>query len=694
MSHHVTCLLAMAAIGLGTSSLYSQVESRRTKAVPMAFPSHPPMRPLPVPAIREWATGPRRFVDAVRGDDAAGGSEQSPWKTLRHAFRQLSPGDTLYLRGGTYYEKPSLSRSGTAEAPITISAYPGELAVLDGGLREFTEAPASSWEPFSGGAAGEFVSTRAYLDADDRRAPRQFLPGSWEPMWGIEDERPLALGHFIDSMVPLHGYRLAADLRSSNELWIGGKQEMRDAGIYCGPGLWFNRETGRIHLRLAHHRLAGLENQAYRGETDPRKLRLCIAAGFGDDVLRVSGVRHVRLQDLVFRGATGSPMIHVYGAENIELDHVTVYGGFPALLVNASKNLRVTNSAFQGLAAPWISRAHMKYRGTASYQIVLQNNQPWNENIEFGNCEFTDDHDFAFLRYVKGLKFHHNFVDNFNDDGLECGPKLRDHTLLIWQNRIGACLIPLTQHEIEKDESPLDHDARAGVFLFRNVIDLRAGTYKAPPKELDPSGSYLHEEGHLVGDHGGPTWPVMRVYHNTMLRRTPVFRDYYLFGLGAQGLRHTERDVFNNILVQVDRVPGVGFVGLKEAAPVREGGNLLWSVNDGPKLNGDPLGKFRASRLFDDSRRYYEPGWTTHDRVSDPKFVSLPTETDRPIDLRLRADSPAVDTGLLLPMDWPDPLRERDQGPPDIGALPRDAAPWTVGVDGRIGLFDGKVQDR
>src|SRR5262249_54189014 len=163
-----------------------------------------------------------------------------------------------------------------------------------------------------------------------------------------------------------------------------------------------------------------------------------------------------------------------------------------------AKDVRVTNSAFRGLAAPWISRAHMKYRGTPSYQIVLQNNQPVNENIELALCEFTDDHDFAFLRYVKNLQFHHNLVENFNDDGLECGPKLRDHTLFIFQNRIGACLIPLTQHENEKDESPVDHDPKAGVFVYRNVIDLRRGTYKSPPVQQQPDGSFLHEEGHLA----------------------------------------------------------------------------------------------------------------------------------------------------------------------------------------------------
>jgi hypothetical protein len=655
---------------------------------PPTFSSHPPMRLLPAAAERELASGPKRFVDVNRGDDDAAGTEQAPWKTLAHALRNLAPGDTLYLRGGVYYEKVFLSRSGTEEAPITIAGYPGELAVLDGGLREFAESPQTSWAPFQGGADGEYVSTRRFLALDDRQVPHQFLPAAWEPMWGIEEERPLALGHFADSMVPLHGYRIAVDLRSSNELWIGAKGEMRDTGIYCGPGLWFNRETGKIHIRLAHHRLEGLGDRAYRGETDPRKLALVISAGFGDDVLRISGVKHIRVQDLVLRGATGSPMIHLYGSENVELEGLTVFGGFPGLLVNASKNIRVSHSAFRGLAAPWSSRAHMKYRGTASYQIVLQDDQPANENIEFAWCEFTDDHDFAFFRPVTNLQFHHNLVDNFNDDGLECGPKLRSHTIFIYQNRIGACLIPFTQHEIEKDESPLDHDPQSGVFIFRNVIDLRAGTYKGPPSEPDPTGAFLRGEGHMIGDHGGPIWPVYRFYHNTALRHTPVFRDYYLFGFGAQGLRNTERDVFNNIFVQTDRVPGAGFVGMQQAENVREGGNLIWGLKEGPTSKEDAhFAKFRASPLFAASRQRYEPGWTTQDRVADPKFVNLTDDETAKADLRLQSNSLAINAGLPIPESWPDPLRDADEGEPDIGALPRSADPWSVGVNGRIPLF-------
>ena len=175
----------------------------------------------------------------------------------------------------------------------------------------------------------------------------------------------------------------------------------------------------------------------------------------------------------------------------------------------------------------------------------------------------------------------------------------------------------------------------------------------------------------------------MHVYHNTLLRETPTFRDYFLFGLGGQGMRNTERDVFNNIFVQMNKVPGAGFAGIKDAGNLREGGNILWGVKDGSTITGDPFAKFRASPMFAASRKFYEPGWTTNDRVLDPKFVNAPT------DLRLASDSPAINTGGSLPAEWPDPLRESDREKPDIGALPLGVKPWGVGVDARISLFGG-----
>ena len=80
------------------------------------------------------------------------------------------------------------------------------------------------------------------------------------------------------------------------------------------------------------------------------------------------------------------------------------------------------------------------------------------------------------------------------------------------------------------------------------------------------------------------------------------------------------------------------------------------------------------------------PGWTKNDRYADPRFRALSADWREPIDWRLAPQSPAIDAGVPLPADWPDPLRARDAGAPDIGAVPLGAEAWRVGMNGRVVL--------
>ena len=52
--------------------------------------------------------------------------------TLNSGLAKIAAGDTLFLRGGTYSQSLSFSKSGTFASRITISGYPGEAAVIDG----------------------------------------------------------------------------------------------------------------------------------------------------------------------------------------------------------------------------------------------------------------------------------------------------------------------------------------------------------------------------------------------------------------------------------------------------------------------------------------------------------------------------------------------------------------------------------
>lgn len=73
------------------------------------------------------------FHVATNGNDTAGnGSPGSPYLTIGKGVSQASAGDTVYVRGGTYIEMVTLSKSGTSNGPIVLAGYPGESAIIDG----------------------------------------------------------------------------------------------------------------------------------------------------------------------------------------------------------------------------------------------------------------------------------------------------------------------------------------------------------------------------------------------------------------------------------------------------------------------------------------------------------------------------------------------------------------------------------
>ncbi len=84
------------------------------------------------------AGGRSFYVDPVTGQDSDNGTTPALAKqTLGAAFALLTtPGDTLYIRGGATYNPTSsltLPASGSASAPITVKAYPGDpTPIIDG----------------------------------------------------------------------------------------------------------------------------------------------------------------------------------------------------------------------------------------------------------------------------------------------------------------------------------------------------------------------------------------------------------------------------------------------------------------------------------------------------------------------------------------------------------------------------------
>lgn len=96
-------------------------------------------------ALRVGAEEPRTWFVAPAGDDAAVGSIEQPFATVQRAQQAAAPGDTVFLRGGTYHmteaqiawrrgpfaRLTALTKSGRPGQRIAYRAYGSEKPVFD-----------------------------------------------------------------------------------------------------------------------------------------------------------------------------------------------------------------------------------------------------------------------------------------------------------------------------------------------------------------------------------------------------------------------------------------------------------------------------------------------------------------------------------------------------------------------------------
>ncbi len=71
-----------------------------------------------------------RYVGTA-GNNANTGTIDLPWRTMQYAADHVAAGDTIYLRGGLFTERVTISVSGAPGAPITFRNFPGEAAIVD-----------------------------------------------------------------------------------------------------------------------------------------------------------------------------------------------------------------------------------------------------------------------------------------------------------------------------------------------------------------------------------------------------------------------------------------------------------------------------------------------------------------------------------------------------------------------------------
>ena len=720
--------------------------------------SHAPQRPLPVAFDRPLGEGPHYFVDGKTGDDAAPGTKEKPWRTIAFGVTKLTPGDTLVIRGGVYHEHISATLLGTQDKPITIRSAPNELAIIDGGLKEFLYDHATAWEPCpvsEGGVAGEYRSTKTYSGLEQTEGDLQVS----------------LLGNFADSMTPLHGYWNRGDLQSDNPYFnlneeleefeakkavappvaqpevdfekktpaknssvddlLNGKKpapaatppvaapakpDNREVGktgkskhVYCGPGIWYDRETGRIHCRLAHTKLPGLGDDNYRGETDPRKTPLIIAPWSAGSVVKFTRSKHVKLQDLVMRGAR-LPVLHLEGGGDLYVFDCSLYGGSSPIKVEGVTNFTMSNTACRGLAAPWTFRGSLKYRSIESRLFTCGSWDPSGadgSSYSISNCEFTDSVDGVFIGNVATVLMQGCLLENISDDGifLTAGTGYDGHTPggghRITRTRFARILTALAfgvghgRQKIVKDPIPPakwgDKQLGRGVVIHDNVFDFRRPVHYYWPTGPD-APQELTSLGRFAGDHGTPGWENMDIYHNTFLTGDPPRYEYGADGISKGMASGTKRRVVNNIFYQLRGMPGQTLPPTDAQFEARN--NVFWSATDGATFSPDQwCAKFRNSP--DHAKR---PDWTKDDLFADPMFMRISADWREPTDLRLRAASPAINSALAAApgMNAVTMAGGFEQAgiaglTTERGALSRSMSPARVGVRGRLDIF-GNVE--
>ncbi len=89
---------------------------------------------------------PAQYYVATTGSDTNAGTLAEPFATIQHTADVMEPGDTCYIRGGSYHEEVDLSGvAGSSGNRITFTNYKDEAVTLDG-----TYPITSNWTQHSG----------------------------------------------------------------------------------------------------------------------------------------------------------------------------------------------------------------------------------------------------------------------------------------------------------------------------------------------------------------------------------------------------------------------------------------------------------------------------------------------------------------------------------------------------------------
>jgi hypothetical protein len=483
--------------------------------------------------------------------------------------------------------------------------------------------------------------------------------------------------------------------------------------VYMGPGIWFNRDpssptAGRVHIRLSHtsNQIDGLAD--YQEETDPRNVKLAISPK-DLTTLQVRGSSYLRFEHLTIRYG-GEYSIFLRSVENIVFDHVRIRAAGYGVRMGGEASNPTTNTIFRhcefnGGMPTWYFRSDRKAEydydnggaiahnnlGKQTVDTLLLGN-PNDDGTQISHCEFRNAHDV----YLVGanLTFHHNWINNLNDEGLFLDAYANALNMRIFQNVIVKTLSAISFAGARDD---------GHWYIYRNLIDLRRPTAGFRPRR--PGHKDVWRYGHLHKSNA-PDGP-HDLFQNTILVYAQAAQASFMHyrDTSEKSGNHARRS-FNNLFLAVnpDSASDRAITFIQSPSfPAQTDGNDYYRIgiatNDAYRFlaytfdqEGYDGGTFadldelRRSTLFTQSKRQYLPGYEANSIEQNPQFLRIGAdgrerETD---DLRLSDASPALQAGIKLPDELQalDPIPP-SSGNPDIGCYPHGSGPLEMGIDGR-----------
>jgi len=175
--------------------------------------------------------GGKTYYVSPQGDDANSGTREKPFRTIQHAVDLVEPGDSVYLKDGTYRESVRIRKSGRAGACILLRPDPEDMA------------PPMHISLTDGPGFFKHFRARAHLAG--------WVPaaGPWEGLgdhlYALEEKR--RVGTVTMTLPHPKGEYRPVGTRVYHR---GSLEELKKATAPLLPGWWQDERAGRLYVRM------------------------------------------------------------------------------------------------------------------------------------------------------------------------------------------------------------------------------------------------------------------------------------------------------------------------------------------------------------------------------------------------------------------------------------------------------------